>query len=226
MHNKYCMNSIKIGTLRSVPKAAYGFVRDLRVRWALEELQLPYDEQLFDWESTNKPEYMRLHPFGQVPIYQEGDLQLFESGAILLHIAEKSETLMPSNPIERARTHAWMFSALNSVEPYMMNMVQIDRWATEEQWAILHRPEALEDAQDRLIDLSNWLNGKDYLEDRFTIADLLMTTVLGISRLFREDVVTQIPVLNAYRQNCEARPGYKKALDAQFATFAKNRRTN
>jgi glutathione S-transferase len=216
------MSDIKVGVLRSVPKPAYGFVRDLRIRWALEELQLPYDEQLLDWEETETPEFLRLHPFGQVPIYQEGDLRLFESGAILLHIAEKSETLMPTNPVGRARVHAWMFAALNSIEPYMMNMVDIDRWSSKEQWAILHRPKALEVVQDRLIDLSNWLSGKDYLEDRFTVADLLMTTVLRISKLFREDVVAQMPVLNAYRQRCEARPGYKRALDAQVATFAKH----
>ena len=148
---------------------------------------------------------------------KEDGLVLFESGAILLHIADRSEALMPSDPKARTRVTAWMFAALNSIEPRIQNLAAIDLFHANEEWAKTRRPEEFKFVQKRLAALSDWLDGRDYLEGRFTVADLLMTTVLRIPR--NTDVVTQMPVLHAYRLRCEARPAFKKALDSQMADF-------
>jgi glutathione S-transferase len=143
---------------------------------------------------------------------------LFESGAILQHIARKSDVLMPANVGEQARTTAWMFAALNSIEPQVQALTSIDLFHAEEDWAKARRPGALKDAQDRLAALSDWLDGRDYLESRFTVADLLMTTVLRTPR--HTDIVSRMPTLEAYRLRCEARPAFTRALAAQMADFS------
>jgi len=211
---------IRVSAFRWVPPFAQGLVRDLRVRWALEEAGLAYEERLIGPEDQKSESYRRMQPFGQVPVYEEDGLVLFESGAIVLHIAERSEVLMPSEPNARARTKAWMFAALNSMEPHLQNFSALDVFYAKEEWAKLRRPSALEAAQGRLDALADWLKGRDYLEDRFTAGDLLMTTVLRILR--QTDLVEKMPVLEAYRQRCEARPAFQKALAAQMAPFAKN----
>jgi glutathione S-transferase len=208
---------ITVSALRWVPPFARGLVRDLRVRWALEEAGLPYEARLLAPEDQKSAGYRAMQPFGQVPVFEEDGLVLFESGAILLHIAERSETLMPRDPQARARATAWVFAAINSVEPAIQNLTLIDLIYSNESWAKERRPGALEFAQTRLDALSDWLQGRDYLEDRFTVADLLMTTVLQIPR--HGDLVAGMPVLNAYRQRCEARPAFKRALDAQMGDF-------
>lgn len=142
---------------------------------------------------------------------------LFESGAIVLHIAERSETLMPADPHGRMRMTTWMFAALNSIEPHIQNLTAIDLFHAKEEWAKERRPALLQTAQTRLAALSDWLDGRDYLEDRFTAADLLMTTVLRIPR--HTDLVSRMPILDEYRLRCEARPAFKKALDAQMGDF-------
>jgi glutathione S-transferase len=152
-----------------------------------------------------------------VPAYEEDGLVLFESGAILLHIANRSEALLPSDANSRARATAWMFAALNSIEPHISNLTAIDLFHAEEDWAKQRRPGALKFAQTRLAALSDWLDGRDYLEDRFTVADLLMTTVLRIPR--HCDLLAQHPTLDAYRLRCEARPAFQKALAAQMGDF-------
>jgi glutathione S-transferase len=152
-----------------------------------------------------------------VPAYEEDGLVLFESGAIVLHVAERSEALMPSDPSRRARVTAWMFAALNTMEPRIQNLAEIDLFHPEEEWAKVRRPAAVEAAKARLLTLADWLRGRDYLEDRFTAADLLMTTVLRILR--HTDLVAQVPVLEAYRLRCEARPAFQKALADQMAAF-------
>jgi len=149
--------------------------------------------------------------------FEENNLVLFESGAILLHIAERSDVLMPPDSKARARTTAWMFAALNSVEPHIQTLTAIDLFHAEEDWAKQRRPAALKLAQTRLTALSDWLDGRTYLEDRFTVADLLMTTVLRIPR--HTDLIAQMPTLETYRLRCEARPAFKKALAAQMADF-------
>jgi glutathione S-transferase len=211
---------IKVSAFRWVPPFAQGLVRDLRVRWALEEAGLPYEEKLIGQEDQKSESYRHLQPFGQVPTYEENGLELFESGAIVLHIAERSQALMPTDPGARARAITWMFAALNSLEPHLQSLAAIDLFYTNEEWAKLRRPGAVEMAKTRLASVASWLGKRDYLEDRFTVGDLLMTTVLRIPR--HTDLVAQFPVLEAYRLRCEARPAFQKALADQMAPFAKN----
>jgi len=208
---------IKVSAFRWVPPFARGLVRDLRVRWALEEAGLPYQARLIGPDDQKSESYRAMQPFGQVPAFEENNLVLFESGAILLHIAERSDVLMPPDSKARARTTAWMFAALNSVEPHIQNLTAIDLFHAEEDWAKQRRPAALKLAQARLSALSAWLDRRAYLADRFTVADLLMTTVLRIPR--HTDLVAQMPTLETYRLRCEARPAFKKALAAQMADF-------
>jgi glutathione S-transferase len=208
---------IKVSAFRWVPPFARGLVRDLRVRWALEEAGLPYESRLLGPDEKKSKEYRAMQPFGQVPTYEGDGMVLFESGAILLHIAEQSDALMPADAKGRARTITWMFAALNSVEPGIQNLAAIDLFYAEEDWAKARRAGAVKDVQARLAALSDWLGGRDYLEDRFTVADLLMTTVLRIPR--NTDLIAQVPVLEAYRLRCEARPAFTRALNAQMADF-------
>lgn len=214
------MSTIRVSVFRAVPPFAQGLVRDLRVRWALEEAGLPYVENVIGPEDQKSAAYRRLQPFGQVPAYEEGDLVLFESGAIVHHIAQRSTALMPADPADRARVTAWLFAAMNSIEPQIQNLTAIDLFYAQEDWAKARRPGAVEAVQKRLQDLATALGDRNYLEGRFTAADLLMTTVLRILR--HTDIVAQIPVLENYRLRCEARPAFQRALAAQMAVFQRN----
>lgn len=214
------MTTIRVSVFRAVPPIAQGLVRDLRVRWALEEAGLAYTEHVIGPEDQKSEAYRRLQPFGQVPAYEEGDLVLFESGAIVHHIAQRSAALMPVDPAGRARVTAWLFAALNSIEPQIQNLTAIDLFYAQEDWAKARRPGAVEVVQKRLQDLAAWLGDRNYLEDRFTAADLLMTTVLRFLR--HTDIVAQIPVLENYRLRCEARPAFQRALAAQMAVFERH----
>jgi glutathione S-transferase len=209
---------ITLTAFRWVPPFAQGQVRDLRVRWALEEAAIPYREWLIGPEDLATAAYRALQPFGQVPAIETGELKLFESGAIVLHIAESSEALMPRDPNGRARTIAWMFAALNSVEPPVQELGRLDAFHAGEAWAAARRPMAVEAAQKRLAALEDWLGGRDYLEDRFTAGDLLMTTVLRILR--HTDIVSGRPALKAYQERCEIRPAFRKALADHLEPFA------
>ncbi|WP_044187976.1 glutathione S-transferase family protein [Hyalangium minutum] len=211
---------IRVTAFRWVPPFAQGLVRDLRVRWALDEAGLPYEERLIGFEDQKTESYRRMQPFGQVPVYEEDGLVLFESGAIVLHIAEKSEALMPSEPNARARTKTWIFAALNSLEQHVQNYTSLDLFFAKEEWAKQRRPSALETLQGRLQDLARWMEGREYLEERFTAGDLMMSSVLRIMR--HTELLAKYPVLAAYHQRCEARPAFQKALAAQMAPFAKN----
>ena len=209
---------IKVSAYRRVPPFARGLVRDLRVRWALEEAGLAYETRLLGPGEQTTPTYRALQPFGQVPTYEEDGLALFESGAIVLHIAQRSPTLMPTDANGRARMTTWMFAALNSIEPHIANVVTLEVFHASEEWAKQRRPALLEVAQKRLTALSNWLDGRDYLEDRFTAADLLMTTVLRIAQ--RARLTAEMPILETYRLRCEARPAFQQALASQMADFS------
>ncbi|XXX81239.1 glutathione S-transferase family protein [Sorangium sp. So ce134] len=214
------MAKITVYAFGWVPPFARGLVRDLRVRWALAEAGLAYEERLVGPEEQASEGYRRLQPFGQVPVYEEDGLAMFESGAIVLHIAERCEALMPSDPVGRARTKSWVFAALNSLEPHTQNLAEIDLFHAKEEWAQLRRPSAVKAVQARLKKLSGWLGEREYLEDRFTAGDLLMTTVLRGLR--HTELVAEIPALEAYRQRCEARPAFQKALAEHMAPFAKS----
>ena len=211
---------ITITAFKWVPPFAQGLVRDLRVRWALEEVGLPYEVRLIGHEDKGSKEYRVKQPFGQVPVFEEDGLTLFESGAIVHHIAGRSEVLMPRDVHAQARITAWLFAALNSIEPMIMNLTQIDLFYSDQEWAKLRRPGALEAATRRLEALSAYLEGRDYLEGGFSVADLLMTAVLRIPR--HTDLIASMPVLDNYRQRCESRPAFQKALAAQLETFAAN----
>lgn len=209
---------IAISAFKWVPDFARGQVRDLRVRWALEEAGLPYRTRLLEQGEQNAPDYRRMQPFGQVPVFEEDGFVLFESGAIVLHIGERSEALLPTDPAARARATQWLIAALNSVEPFVMNVAMIDLFYANEEWATLRRPGAVELVQRRLSALSSALGDAPYLDgDRFTAGDLMMATVLRI--LHHTDIVTSDARLAAYIERCVARPAFQRALHAQIGDF-------
>jgi glutathione S-transferase len=209
---------ITISAFRSVPPFARGQVRDLRVRWALEEAGLPYTTRLLMQGDQDKPDYRKLQPFGQVPILEEDGAVLFETGAIVLYIGERCETLLPKDPAPRARATQWLIAALNSIEPFVMNVAVIDLFYADQEWAKLRRPGAVDFLRRRLAGLSNALGDKHYLDgERFTAGDLMMSTVLRILR--HTDIVTSDPRLAAYIERCTARPAFQRALDSQLDDF-------
>jgi glutathione S-transferase len=212
---------LRLTAFKWVPPFAEGLVRDLRVRWALEEAELPYEERLIGQGEQDTPEYRRIQPFGQVPVIEDDGITLFESGAILLHIGERSETLLPRDPAGRANAIQWVFAALNSIEPHVQNLVLIDLFYAKEEWAKLRRQGALDFVNRRLDSLSARMGEREYLDgERFTAGDLMMTTVLEIVR--HTDLVAERPNLDAYAKRCKARPAYAKALADQLAPFRKN----
>ena len=213
---------IRVSAFRWVPPFAQGLVRDLRVRWALEEAGLPYEVMLIGPEDQKSESYRKLQPFGQVPAIDDDGLVLFESCAIVMHLGDRSEVLMPRDAAARARVRTWMLAALNTIEPPIIVLNAIDLQPGG-------APAGAKDLRDsvvariggRLDSLAAFLGDRENLVDeRFTAADLLMTTVLRILRT--TDLVSQRPTLDAYRLRHEARPAFQKALAAQMATFAKH----
>jgi len=199
------------------PDRGRGLARDMRVRWALEEVGQPYDVRLVSFKEMKEPAYRRLHPFGQIPTYAEGDLTLFESGAIVFHIAERHVGLLPEDANARARAIAWMFAALNTVEPpiverSMAMILEKDKSWHQERLAILE-----DRVRVRLGELSSRLGEADWLQGAFSAGDLLMVTVLR--RLDGSGEVEKFPNLSGYVARGEARPAYKRAFDAQLAVF-------
>jgi glutathione S-transferase len=212
---------IEVYAFKWVPPFAQGLVRDLRVRWALEEAGLAYTPRLIGREDQDSAEYRAHQPFGQVPAYEEDGLRLFESGAIVLHIAERSEALLPGDPDARARAVQWLFAALNSVEPHVQQIALIDGFYKDEEWAKLRRSSALDFANRRLDSLAARLGDKEWLDDgRFSCGDLIMTTVLRIGKAC--GLLDGRDALAAYVARCEARPAFKKALADQLAPFKEN----
>jgi glutathione S-transferase len=209
---------ITISAFKWVPDFARGQVRDLRVRWALEEAGLPYATRLLEQGDQDQPPYRALQPFGQVPIFEEDGFVLFESGAIVLHIGERSEALLPKDSGARARATQWLIAALNSIEPCIMNVAAIDLFHAGEEWAKLRRPGAVAFVERRLAALTRSLGDKPFLDgERFTAGDLMMTTVLRI--LSHTDMVSREPRLAAYLDRCTARAAFKRALEAQLQDF-------
>jgi glutathione S-transferase len=213
---------IRLSAFRWVPPFAQGLVRDLRVRWALEEAGLPYEVMLIGPDDQKSASYRAMQPFGQVPAIDDDGLVLFESCAIVLHLGEKSEALLPRDEPARARVRTWMLAALNTIEPPITTLNVIDLQPGG-------APAGAKDLRDsvvgrigtRLDSLAAFLGDRPYLvEGRFTAADLLMTTVLRILRT--TDLLQQRPALQAYKERHEARPAFKKALADQMGTFAAN----
>lgn len=204
-------------TMRAVPPMAVGHVRDLRVRWALEEAGMPYDLRLIGPEDQVSPEYRRRQPFGRVPVLQDGDLSLFESGAILLHLGAQSPALLPLDEKGRAEATMWMFAALNTVEPPVVNLVEAVFFCGQEAWAIERRPAIEAAVVDVLKAIDAWLADREYLTGRFTVADILMTTILRM--LGRTGLMAPFPALSAWHARCKERPAFKKALADQVAVY-------
>ncbi len=216
------MDNIKVSAFHWVPPFAQGYVRDLRVRWALEEAGLPYAQRLIGPADQKSAAYRALQPFGQVPAFEEDGLALFESGAIVLHIAERSEALMPADAADRARVRTWMFAALNTVEPpiLMLNVIDLQPGGAQEGEKAL-RARVVKYIDLRLGELADALGSQPYLvADRFTAADLLMATVLRL--IDAADRVTARPLLDDYQARCVARPAFHKALADQMAVFAQH----
>ncbi|HEY4070811.1 MAG TPA: glutathione S-transferase family protein [Sphingomicrobium sp.] len=207
---------IEITAFRWVPEFAQGLVRDLRVRWALEEAGLDYRVRLLGQERP--AEYLKEQPFDQVPCFNDGIVQIFETGAILQYIGEKSETLLPRDPQGKYRAIQWTYAAVNSVEPAVQHRVLIDTFYADQDWAKLRKPSADQFARLKLKRLSDWLGGNQWLEgDRFTIGDLMMVTVLRHAN--KGQLLTDTPNLLDFVKRGEARPAFQRALEDQLATY-------
>jgi glutathione S-transferase len=208
---------ITITAFKWVPPIAQGLVRDLRVRWALEEAGIPYTVRLIDPSIQRSEDYLAMQPFGQVPVLIEDNLTIFESGAIVLHIGAKSEALLPKDEAARSRAVTWVISALNSIEIAVVPLAQIDLFYAGEAWAKERRPAAEAFLRGRLADLSVALGDKPYLDERFTAGDLMMVAVLR--NLRHTNLLADYPNLAAYMERCQARPAFQQALEGQMSAF-------
>ena len=203
-----------------VPKFAVGLVRDLRIRWALEEIERPYRVKLLDALNPRPPEYFLEQPFGQVPAFRDREVQLFESGAILIHLGLQDERLLPRDTASRMRSIAWLISALNSVEPMIFELVNIDIFNRGQDWTTQRRPQVIEKIEARLKLVADALDERDWFEDQFTIGDLMMVSVLR--NLRHTDLVARQQRLADYVARGEARPAFQRALADQIAVFAQH----
>jgi len=199
------------------PDRGRGLARDMRVRWALEEVGQPYDVRLVSFRDLKEPGHRKLNPFGQIPTYEEGELELFESGAIVLHIAEHHAGLLPSDPHARARAIAWMFAALSTVEPPIVELSMAKILERDKSWYEGRLPLLEERIRVRLGELSRRLGDADWLDGEFSAGDLLMVMVLR--RLDGLGIREEYPNLAAYVARGEAPPAYKRAFAAQLAVF-------
>jgi glutathione S-transferase len=211
------MTSIITAFERS-PDGGKGQARDMRVRWALEEVGQPYDVRLVSFAEMKKPAHRALHPFGQIPTYEEGDLALFESGAIVLHIAEHHGGLLPEDANARARAIAWMFAALNTVEPPIVEREQAPYLERDKPWYGERLPLLEDRVRNRLAELATRLGDGDWLDAAFSAGDLLMVTVLR--RLNGTGILEEYANLAAYVARGEGRAAFKRAFEAQRAVFA------
>ena len=207
----------EITAFRWVPDFAAGLVRDLRIRWALEEIEQSYRVRLLDATNPRPAEYFQEQPFGQVPSYRDDQVQLFESGAILLHLAIEDERLLPFDRNPRMRSVAWMIAALNSIEPIILQLLAIDIFNRGQEWTRERRPQVVEFLEARLGKLSDALGDKEWFEGRFTIGDLMVVAVLR--QLRHTDIVAKFPNLAALVARAEARPAFQRALADQLAVF-------
>ena len=199
------------------PDRGQGLARDMRVRWALEEVGQPYDVRLVSFSEMKEPTHLALHPFGQIPTYEERDLALFESGAIVFHIAERHPGLLPDDATARARAIAWMFAALNTVEPPIVDRSFATLLESGKSWYEERVPILDERVRVRLGELSSRLGDADWLDGAFSAGDLLMVHVLR--RLKGSGILNDYPTLSAYVARGEARPAFRRAFDAQLAVF-------
>lgn len=208
--------NVRVTAFNWVPDFARGWVRDLRVRWALEESGVEYSVRKLEAMGDRPADYFAEQPWGQVPSYRDDEVQLFESGAIVLHVGRKFGAILPSDENGRARATAWVIAALNSVEPFVAQLPLIDVFHKGEAWTQERRPQVVEMIDRRLNRLSDWLGDKEWLEDEFTAGDLLMVDVL---RIAQNCGALGQPNLIRYVERGKARPAFKRAYDAQLADF-------
>src|SRR3984957_15959965 len=199
------------------PHHGRGLARDMRVRWALEEVGQPYQVRLVSFAAMKEPAHLALHPFGQIPTYEEGDLALFESGAIVFHIAQRHAGLLPGDANARARAITWMFAALSTVEPPILDLSIAKIVEGDKPWAEQRLPVVKDRIRHRLGELAGRLGSADWLDGAFSAGDLMMVAVL--LRLKPSGMLNEYPNLPAYVARGEARPAYKRAFDAQLAVF-------
>ncbi len=210
--------TITITAFQRSPDGGKGLSRDTRVRWALEEVGQPYAVRLVSFQALKEPDYLALNPFGQIPTYEEGGLVLFESGAIVLHIAERHVGLLPDDPGARARAITWIFAALNTVEPPILELVNARLLEGDRPWASERLPVVADRLRGRLKQLSARLGDADWLDGTFSAGDLIMVSVL--LRLKPSGILAEFPNLAAYVARGEARPAYQRAFAAQLAVSA------
>ncbi len=212
---------IAVTTVDWVPPFAHGLLRDLRLRWALEEAGLPYEMRFVPLNGRDEPAYRARQPFGQIPLYEEDGKEMFETGAILLHLAEKSDALAPPAPADRIDMTVWLFAALSTIEPHLQQIVMLDLFHKGKDWQAGARAETEAMARKRLGELAAAMGGRDFLAGgRFSVADIAMTTVLRI--VGHTDFLTGLPALGVYKAACEARPAFQKALAGQLADIERH----
>ncbi|NUP14035.1 MAG: glutathione S-transferase family protein [Polyangiaceae bacterium] len=207
--------TITITAFERSPDGGKGLARDTRVRWALEEVGQPYEVRLVSFRAMKEPAHLAIHPFGQIPTYEEGDLTLFETGAIVLHIAERHAGLLPADANARARAITWMFAAVNTVEPPILDLVTAKILEGDKPWRAERLPLVEDRIRSRLNQLSARLGNADWLDGAFSAGDLMMVSVL--LRLRPSGILDEYSSLAAYVARGEARPAYKRAFDAQLA---------
>ena len=207
--------TITITAFERSPDGGKGLARDTRVRWALEEVGQPYEVRLVSFRAMKEPAHLAVHPFGKIPTYEEGDLTLFESGAIVFHIAQRSAGLLPDDANSRARAITWMFAALNTVEPSILELATAKLVEGDKPWSAERRPLVVDRVRARLTQLSVRLGGADWLDGAFSAGDLMMVSVL--LRVKPSGLLDEHPNLAAYVARGEARPAYKRAFAAQLA---------
>ena len=209
--------TITITAFENSPDRGRGLARDMRVRWALEELGLPYDVRLVSFAALKEPEHLAIQPFGQIPTFEHGELALFETGAILLHLAQTHKGLLPDEPAARARAIAWMFAALNTIEPPIVERGMADILERDKPWYADRLPMLTERVRTRLAQLSRALGEDEWLAGGFSAADIMMVTVLR--RAQSTGLLAEWPNLVAYIARAEARPAYQRAFADQLAVF-------
>lgn len=207
--------TITITAFERSPDGGKGLARDTRVRWALEEVGLPYKVRPVSFQAMKEPAHLALHPFGQIPTFEEGDLALFESGSIVLHLAGRHPGLLPDDANARARAITWMFAALNSVEPAIFDLVTARLVEGDKPWAKERLPLVMDRLRERLKQLSARLGDAEWLDGAFSAGDLMMVSVL--LRLRPSGILGEFPILAAYVARGEARPAYIRAFEAQLA---------
>ncbi|MGE5180889.1 MAG: glutathione S-transferase family protein [Acidobacteriota bacterium] len=207
--------TITITAFERSPDGGKGLARDTRVRWALEEVGVPYEVRPVSFRAMKEPAHRALHPFGQIPTYEEGELVLFETGAIVLHIADRHAGLLPEDPDARARAIAWLFAALSTVEPPILELANAKLLEGDKPWTKERLPLVADRVRARLQPLSQRLGGADWLDGAFSAGDLMMVSVL--LRLRPSGMLDEFPDLAAYVARGEARPAYQRAFAAQRA---------